>query len=155
MGVPSNVAQTQHQPPTPAHVEQAKPESVQIHPELKPIKMIESSGNKNTNHPQVNYGLNAGTRAMGSVGVMPLTAIETLKADPNLRSKYSEVAQLNYKTDHDKIHQFFKQKPDALKEVANAHWNRIRRQFPNDLNRAVYAWNQGITAAHKADPEVI
>lgn len=46
---------------------------------LKLIKMLESSGGKNTNHRTMTSGLHAGDTAVGSAGLMPQTAQEMAK----------------------------------------------------------------------------
>ena len=43
---------------------------------LKTIQMIESSGGKNFNHPEIESGIHEGHRAIGNYGLMPNTVQE-------------------------------------------------------------------------------
>jgi len=126
----------------------------EIYPGLKPIKMIESSGGKNTSHKLLENGPHAGTRAYGSYGLMPMLIVETINKTPSLKSKYPEIADSNAK-DNDKIHNFMASNPSAEIEIANAHWNKLRHVFGGNKDKMAYAWLNGIGGAKRATDEDI
>lgn len=145
MGVPSKLAdaiqdQKQHQ-----IVDSQEQSKVFPLPGLKYIEMIESSGGKNLKHPIVNSGLNAGTRAIGKYGIMPLQALETIKKDPNLAQKYSDFLQYDHVKDHDKIHHAVLNNPDMETEIANSHWKRLYDRFNGNEAKMAHAWFNGIS----------
>lgn len=127
-------------------VQANKEQKSDMHPDLHNIAFIESTSGKNLNHPTVNYGLNAGHRAGGQFGMMPITAKETIKKNPSLRDKYSHL--LN--APHSDITKFLNSNADASKELASAHFNRLLKIFPTDPLKRAYAWNNGITGAMRA-----
>jgi hypothetical protein len=126
-----------------------------INPQLRSIAAIESNHGKYTDHPMVEAGLNAGTKAIGAHGLMPLTITEVIKKNPTIRGKHPELSKYHYINDHDKIHQYMKDHPEAYKEIVNSHWKRLTDRFDGDLPRMVYAWRNGITASMRAsDTEI-
>jgi hypothetical protein len=50
---------------------------------LKKISMLESSGGLNTDHQQINSGVQAGDKAIGTYGLMPNTLLEIAKRYPS------------------------------------------------------------------------
>jgi hypothetical protein len=123
----------------------------QLHPDLNHIAFIESNSGKNLKHPTVNYGLNAGHRAGGQFGMMPITAKETVKKNPSLRDKYSHILNAS----HTDVTKFLNNNSEASKEIASAHFDRLLRIFPKDSLKRAYAWNNGISGAMKASKEEI
>lgn len=99
---------------------------------LNYISQIESSGGKNTNHPVVNSGVNAGDRAVGQYGLMPNTIKDTVKrgvASGELPQEMSQVdpSQMDQSTEQ---------------QIAGALAHRVLNKY-QDPNMAAYAWNQG------------
>ena len=127
----------------------------EVNPGLLPIKMIESSGGKNIQHPMVNEGPNAGTSAYGQFGLMPMQIIDTVNYDDHLGSRYPELAGMNYKRDQNKIFRTLKKHPELEREIANSHWKRLNDRFGGDIDRMAYAWLHGITGASHATDEQI
>lgn len=121
---------------------------------LANIKHVESSNGKNVNHPLVTGGLNAGTKAIGNYAIMPLQIKEIANKDSNLKVHAKALNQFDHVKDQDKIAQYI-QDHKLEDKLASSHLKRIQAKFPNDLNRQVYAWNQGITGAMKASKEKI
>lgn len=155
MGIPSKLAdaiqdQKQHQ----IADLQEKPKVFPL-PGLKYIEMIESSGGKNLKHPLVNSGLNAGTRAIGKYGIMPLQALETVKKDPVLARKYSDFLQLDHVKDHDKIHHAVLNSPDMETEIANSHWKRLHDRFDGNEAKMAHAWFNGVSGTLQKPQEDI
>lgn len=139
-----------------AVIEQVKRDNpsphIELHPELHAISEIESSGGKNKNHALTTVGLNAGHRAAGSTGLMPLTVKETISKSPDLQKKYSHLMTMT----HDRVTQHLNENPSAETEIANHHWERITEHFKDNGARRAFAWRNGITAAKRAsDSEVM
>jgi hypothetical protein len=131
------------------------PDKLEDNPELKPIKMIESSGKKDPAHPLVGHGVNAGTKAIGQYGLMPVQVIDTLTYDKHLGSKYPHLLELDPVADQDKIHAALKKDPALEKAIANSHWKRLHNRFDGDIDKMAYAWNNGITGATNASDDEI
>lgn len=126
-----------------------------VNPGLLPIQMIESSGGSNTNHPMIEEGPQAGTRAYGKYGLMPMQIIDTVNHDPLLGSKHSDIASMDYKADQEKIFRTLKRFPELEKQIANSHWKRLGDRFDGNQDRMAYAWLNGITGATRASDEDI
>lgn len=136
-----------------AHIQNQK--EIEPHPELAPIAYIESSGGKNINHREVTDGLNAGTKAIGMYGIMPLQVIDTVSHDKSLRTKYPEITKMDHITDQDKIRDKVLNDKQFKYSVLNSHWNRLRRKFNGNKDRMAYAWLNGITGALRASDDEI
>jgi hypothetical protein len=156
LGAPSIMGSYDHIAPKlkPAASAEQK-ESVNPHPDLDSIEMIESAGGKNTRHPKVNYGLNAGTSAVGLYGLMPLQVQDTLQYDKKLGRKYPELLTFDPIKESDKMHQILNKDPNVQKEIANSHWRRLGRTFHNDKAKMAHAWIAGITGTKNATDEEI
>jgi len=120
-------------------------------PGLKYIEMVESSGNKNTRHQLVTSGVNAGTRAIGRYGIMPLQAIETVSKDQQLAQQYPEFLNYHHVRDQDAISQKILGSRDVENSIANSHWKRLYDRFDGDESRMAHAWNKGITGTLNTD----
>lgn len=132
-----------------------KDNEIQPHPELAPIAYIESSNGKNTTHRQITSGLNTGTSAIGTYGLMPLQVIDSVKYDKNLRSKYPDIANADHIKDQQVIRQRVMGDKTLKHSILNSHWERLRRKFDGDTNRMAYAWLHGISGAMKADDNTV
>lgn len=130
-------------------------EIVQPHPDLEPISYIESRNGKQMSHPTVTWGLNSGTKAIGLYGLMPLTVHETAKKDPDIGNAYPQLTRWDPIKDHKMYEDFLLKNPMAQHHVANSFWNRLHRVFGKDKDRAVYAWNNGITGAKSVSSQEI
>lgn len=119
--------------------------------DLEKIGHIESNSGKNLNHPIVKYGINRGDRAGGQFGLMPITAKETVSKNPLLKLKYGHILNLSNK----QVTIFLNNDKKASDEIASSHWKRLKKIFPNDKLKRVYAWNCGITCALKASKQDI
>lgn len=119
--------------------------------DLEKIGHIESNSGKNTNHPVVRYGLNRGDRAGGQFGLMPITVKETISKNPLLKVKYGHILNLSNK----KVTLFLNNNKKASDEIASSHWKRLKKIFPKDKLKRVYAWNCGITCALKASKQEV
>lgn len=59
--------------------------------ELRALQIVESSDGQNTEHALVTRGVNAGTFAGGRFGIMPKTALEAIKFNPNYFAQYQDL----------------------------------------------------------------
>lgn len=141
-------AQTQQAQPSVQQPAQAEkpPELSMKQKILKAIKMVESSGGKNTNHATVTHGLNANTKAVGAYGLMPITIKEVVSKHPSLSQKYREIASADK---HD-IPSLMAKYPKAEKEVASALYDHLAKDLGHDPAKIGMAWLNGKTGTLKA-----
>jgi hypothetical protein len=111
---------------------------------LRTIASVESSNGRNTGHETVEAGLNAGHKAYGKYGLMPLTIKDTMLKDP--RFKGHNVAPL----DETQLGAYMDQNPGLEDQVARAHLKRLRQHFGDDPAKIGYAWLNGVTGTHRA-----
>lgn len=123
--------------------------------DLDAIKNIESSNGKNLNHAEVVHGVNNGTKAIGSYGLMPITIVETAQKNPHIKKLYPQLGTLDPKMDQEKISQMVLGNKKMEEQLVNAHWHRLLNRFGNDHEKAAYAWYNGITHTLDASPEDI
>jgi GNAT superfamily N-acetyltransferase len=124
---------------------------VDLHPELKAISMVESSGGKNIHHKMVRHGLNAGHTAAGWTGLMPITARETISKNHDLALKHGKLLDMS----PDQLTAHLNKHPEIEHELANRHWQKVTRHFPHDAKRRAYAWQNGIEGARHASHDEI
>lgn len=108
---------------------------------LNYISQIESSGGKNTKHPIVQAGVNAGDKAIGKYGLMPNTIRDTVKrgvASGDLPSDMSEIAS----RDTSGLQNLLTTYPASETMIANSLAHRVLNKY-HDPNMAAYSWNQG------------
>lgn len=113
---------------------------------LKAIKMVESSGGKDTNHAMVSHGLNANTKAVGSYGLMPITIKEVVSKHPDLSQKYRDIAA----ADKHEIPALMEKYPKIEKEVAGALYDHLAKDLGHDPSKIGFAWLNGKTGAMRA-----
>ena len=115
-------------------------------PYLGGIAMVESSGGKNLEHPTLQSGMHKGQKAGGMFGMMPLTAKETLKLNPELARHYPELTQdLAPEAFTDR----FNTDPEADTDFAKALYERNKAKVGSDEG-ATYAQYNGLGGALKA-----
>jgi hypothetical protein len=106
-----------------------------LHPHLKAISFIESSGGKNLQHAVNSRG--PYWTAHGELGIKPATAHDEWKK--------SKVLQARFPNLHDpkKFTRSFTQSQALYNAIANSHWSRLYDKFNRNAARTAYAWNQG------------
>ncbi len=110
---------------------------------LNKIKMIESSGGININHPEMTSGIHNGQSAYGSYGLMPNTIqelvnrskIETGKLDPDYQHLRNE--------DPEFVKTVLGARPDLEDRLASQLAERLLQRSGGDEEKAAYGWNQG------------
>lgn len=102
---------------------------------LKFLAQIESNGGKNFNHQMVNHGINKGTRAIGTYGLMPATVDTIVKNRPEYRNlaAMSPIVKKQYIESH----------PEIEKILANQLVTNVSNRVGNDPEKIAYAWNHG------------
>ena len=121
-------------------VTQTQNVSKEINNDLKHISCIESNCGKNKRHKTVKAGINRGHKAAGAFGIMPITAKEIIKKDKSLMSKYGHMLDLP----HEEVTRLINLNKTLDIELANSHWARLSKLFPNCEIKRVHAWNSGI-----------
>lgn len=112
---------------------------------LRTIAAVESTGGQNTNHAQVNHGLNRGHKAFGKYGLMPITIQEVLTKDPQFKAHFEAG-----KMDGPQLHAYMQKNPGLEDQVARSHLKRLRSKFGDDPAKIGYAWLNGVTGTNKA-----
>lgn len=114
---------------------------------LSSIMDVESSGGKNTNHKAMpkDHKLHMGERAYGSYGLMPLVIRETIKKNPTLNAHAAAQHLIG-----DKMHEYMRKNPTLEKQVAEAHYDRLAKQFGDNPQKIGYAWLNGVAGTYKA-----
>lgn len=118
-----------------------------LHPHLKAISQLESSGGKNVQHAAHSKG-NYHT-AVGAVGLKPITAHETYKKDQGLQQQFPNLQ------DPAKFTNELQTNPTLYNSVANTHWGKLLKWMKGDAAKSSYAWRWGVGAARNATPEKI
>lgn len=104
---------------------------------LEVIKMIESSGGKNTDHKEMDSGIQAGTAAMGSYGLMPNTVKEMSKRMKSPSPEATQFAQLPPEQMGQSL------TPDVENAYAQALAQRVLNRQSGDEEKAAYSWMYG------------
>ncbi len=114
---------------------------------LESIAFVESSGGKNLNHPWIQHGPHAGTKAIGKFAFMPMTVKELVGKSNKLKAKHGAV--LNAKTQDD-MEDYFKKNPKINEDLANHYIDQIdRHSKPSDPGEYHTAWQHGIAGLNK------
>lgn len=142
----SNLAEKLKKLAQPKTTEQVLEETGQENPYLGGIAMTESSDGKNLNHDTMSKGMHKGQTAGGMFGMMPNTALETLKLNPELARQYPELTKdLAPEAFTDR----FNTDPEAAADFAKANYERNKAKTGSDEG-AVYAQYNGLTGALRA-----
>lgn len=112
---------------------------------LAAIEQVESRGGQDTNHAMVNTGLNAGHKAVGRYGLMPITIKDMVAKTPSLKD-HAHVANM----DHDQIHEYMSANPELEDKVASAYYDKLYRNFGDDHAAIGHSWLNGVRGTYKA-----
>jgi hypothetical protein len=141
----------QDQQPEPPAITQEAPAPVNKRKEriLSSIMDVESSNGKNTKHKSMPLAsLHRGESAYGNYGLMPLIIRETIKKNPSLKA-HAAAQNLT----GDKMHEYMNKNPGLEKQIAEAHYDRLAKQFGDNPQKIGYAWLNGVAGTHKAIKE--
>lgn len=116
---------------------------------LRRIGQIESSGGLNVSHKGTKSRLHQGLRAIGTYGIMPVTAMDIARHATN-----PAVMAYRGKSALD-MSAALQKDPDLAKEFAREHASRLHRIFSGDEQKMAYAWNKGIESARNKNREQI
>lgn len=124
--------------------------------ELQAISFIESSGGHNLKHRMINHGMHKGTRAIGSLGLMPILISEIVKKNPQLKNDYGHLLKYHPRHDFEQIEHVVMSDPKMYYRIAQAHWNKLHRVFKGDVVRMAHAWHHGIHGTfNKTDEDIL
>lgn len=130
------------------------------HPLLGAIGMVESSGGKNLNHPEINgdilknfYGIGGGKgrsmhegmKAGGAYGMMPQSAAFILSKNPELAQKYPHLAEAakDIHKNHKAFTETLNKDPQADADFALALFQRNKGKTKSD-HQLIYSWLHGL-----------
>jgi len=117
--------------------------------ELMAIGMAESSNGIYKNHSVVTKGLNAGTHAGGSYGLMGLTVKDLIRKFPSLKKKYSRLLELS----PNQISNWISAHPADDKAIATVNWTRLRKHMT--FAQSAYSWLNGEAGCSRKTQEQI
>lgn len=124
------------------HLDMMNPERVERDKFLDIISQIESSGGKNTDHPEITSGIHKGESALGQYGLMPNTVRELLHR--------RELAGQPHQPASEEASMDITQNPQLEHDLASQLAQKVLGKFPNE-EMAAYSWNQG----HNLTPEQV
>ncbi len=114
---------------------------------LESIAFVESSGGKNLNHPWIQHGPHAGTKAIGKFAFMPMTVKELVGKSNKLKAKHGAVLSANTQDD---MEAYFKKNPKINEDLANHYIDQIDKYAkPSDPGEYHTAWQHGIGGLNK------
>lgn len=117
---------------------------------LNNIRQIESSGGKDTDHPEITEGIQSGTTAYGQYGLMPNTVKEIAKRKVMAGETNPELKSLA-KMPPEQINDYLSQNAGMEEVMAQLLAERVLQRQHGDLDKAAYSWNMG----HNLTPEQI
>jgi GNAT superfamily N-acetyltransferase len=138
-------------PPKPVPAIHASAVAGEVPLGLLAIEQNESSGGVYLDHALVKSGMNAGTRAGGPFGMMPLTFKGVVENDGDLQTRYGDVAS---KTPDD-ITLALNENLSMAKEVAVTHYRSLMKSLHSNHVKVAYAWLHGLGGALAANEEKI
>lgn len=109
---------------------------------LEMIRMIESSGGKDINHPEISSGIHEGQSAYGSYGLMPNTIQELVnrkKLEQPLDQEYKKID----KEDPHYVKAVLHGNPELEQTLAKQMAERLLQRTGGDEEKAAYGWNMG------------
>lgn len=109
---------------------------------LQKIEQIESSGGKNTDHPVVEEGIQAGDQAIGRYGLMPNTIRELVNRRRMQGTTTGELQDLSNMPSPEMKH-YLEQNPGLEDELAKQLATKVTRDQLGDEDRAAYSWTMG------------
>lgn len=117
---------------------------------LKIISMIESSGGKNFNHPEIESGIHEGHRAAGRYGLMPNTMKEIANRMAQ-EGKLSDEVQNITNLPADQMKAAIEKNPMYEQQLAEYLAGKVLERQHGDEEKAAYSWFQG----HNLSPKEI
>lgn len=117
---------------------------------LQKIQEIESSGGKNTDHPVVEEGIQAGDQAIGRYGLMPNTIRELVNRRRMQGTSTGELQDLS-RMPAQEMKKYIEQSPSLEDELAKQMATMVTRRQGGDEDRSAYSWTMG----HNLTPDKI
>ncbi len=109
---------------------------------LRTISRLESNDGENTNHPELQNGIQAGTSAIGRYGLMPNTIKEIINKSRQNGTMTPDLQDLDRMNPHEmKAH--IEANPDLEDQLAQSLALKVLKNQMGDEDKAAYSWNQG------------
>lgn len=109
---------------------------------LRAISSVESSGGTNTNHKAMSNG----QHAYGKFALTPDTIRDTIKSQPDLKSKHARALALQ----GDTIHRYMQDNKGLEDVIADRHLQHLEQHFGNDPETLGFGWLNGVSGTNKA-----
>lgn len=119
---------------------------------LKRISALESSSGKNTDHPEVNTGVQAGEHAVGQYGMMPNTIKEFSNRMVQQGNAPLVVQRINNMEDTQKAANQVGEDPELEQLYAKVMSQKVL-DSQGTPDKAAYSWNQGTNLSPDAITE--
>jgi GNAT superfamily N-acetyltransferase len=107
------------------------------------VAEVESNHGKYTDHAETPQG-----KAYGVYGLMPNTIKDTVVKNPKFKN-HRHIINM----DNDQLHEYMVKNPDLQKEVASAHFDRLKAKFGEDLAALGHSWLNGVTGTLRAQKQ--
>src|SRR5271165_5383186 len=117
---------------------------------LEKIMQLESSGGQNTNHRQMQSGIQSGTSAIGRYGLMPNTIKELINSRRQNNTATEEMADVDRMSPKD-MKAYVEANPDFEDELASGLAKKVLQRQMGDEDKAAYSWTMG----HNLNPSEI
>jgi hypothetical protein len=109
---------------------------------LSKISQLESSGGKNTDHPEMESGIQAGTSAIGKYGLMPNTVKQLINHRRENGTITSDLHDLDQMSPRDmKAH--IEANPELEEDLAGGLAKQVLQRQQGDEDKAAYSWTMG------------
>lgn len=118
---------------------------------MKKISLLESSGGKDVDHPEIESGLQAGQTAIGQYGILPNTVREQVQSLRNRGAPVPDEIQNVEDMSDDDIRNALSSNKKTENYIAGDLMARILNRTQGDEDKAAYMWNTG----HNLDPDSI
>lgn len=103
------------------------------------LSLLESSSGKQLNHAPVEAGMHEGTKAMGEFGLMPVTAQQLSKQDPNK----SELDNIIMGADPASIEEILASNPGKYQEYIDQMSGQVLDKSKGNAEEAAMRWLAG------------
>src|SRR5271165_423835 len=106
---------------------------------LGTIRQIESSGGRDTDHPKIQTGIQAGTTAYGQYGLLPYTVQEIANRNV-MRGDLDPDMQALKNMPTENVNDFLSQNPDVEEGIATDLADRVLTNQGGNEEKAAYSW---------------
>lgn len=109
------------------------------------LSLLESSGGKQLEHQPVEGGMHEGTKAMGEFGLMPITAQELSKQNP----EQSELDKLIMNADPSSVQEILASNPGKYKQFIDQMSQKVLDKSGGNAEEAAMRWLAGPNSSQR------